>query len=339
MPGASTQAPRRGQAGRRWATRLTWAYAGVVLAALAMIRLRGDVWWPATLMLFAPRWVFLLPMPTLALAACLWRRKLLWAQGATLLLIAWPLMHASIPFARTRGVIGPRFRIMTYNLGQSPIDSGGLAALIDRERIELICFQEQGLHLRDLELVLGERGWSRDLSGSIWSRLPIVAVWSDIKLFDGDPAFYRRYATRVRVRSAEGDEFVVANAHMPTMQPGFRNLLDRDLGGFRAHESWRATQLAAFRIELNRISDWPVLAAGDLNTPGDSPLLDPLRDRFDFAFERAGWGYGYTRPTSMPWTRIDHILADSRWAVTRCWVGPDLGSDHLPVIAEVVLRR
>ena len=42
---------------------------------------------------------------------------------------------------------------------------------------------------------------------------------------------------------------------------------------------------------------------------------------------------------ALPWARIDHLWVDDRWAVARCWVGPDLGADHLPVLAEVVLRR
>jgi len=65
-------------------------------------------------------------------------------------------------------------------------------------------------------------------------------------------------------------------------------------------------------------------------------MLGPLRARYAFAFERAGWGYGYTRPTALPWTRIDHLFAGPGWQWSRCRVGPDLGSDHLPLIAEVV---
>ena len=58
---------------------------------------------------------------------------------------------------------------------------------------------------------------------------------------------------------------------------------------------------------------------------------------YRFAFEDAGWGYGYTRPADLPWFRIDHIVASPEWRVTECRVGPDFGSDHLPLIAELVL--
>ena len=77
--------------------------------------------------------------------------------------------------------------------------------------------------------------------------------------------------------------------------------------------------------------------AGDFNLPPDSPMLAPLRRRFRDAFAEAGRGYGYTYPSRLPWVRIDHILAGRHWTIDRCRVGPDLGSDHRPLIAEAVL--
>ena len=42
------------------------------------------------------------------------------------------------------------------------------------------------------------------------------------------------------------------------------------------------------------------------------------------AFDEAGWGYGYSRPASHPWVRIDHVIASRDWTFTRSRVGPDL---------------
>ena len=144
---------------------------------------------------------------------------------------------------------------------------------------------------------------------------------------------------RIRVRTPAGEEFVVASVHLPTMRTGFERLAEADLNGFRREIAWRDGQTRALARQLDEVSRWPTLVGGDLNTPADSPMLDPLRARFAFAFERTGWGYGYTRPTELPWTRIDHLFAGPGWEFTRCRVGPDLGSDHLPLIAEVVLTR
>jgi endonuclease/exonuclease/phosphatase (EEP) superfamily protein YafD len=41
-----------------------------------------------------------------------------------------------------------------------------------------------------------------------------------------------------------------------------------------------------------------------------------------------------TRKTGV---RIDHILAGHGWRCRRCWVGPNIGSAHRPVIADLYL--
>ena len=35
--------------------------------------------------------------------------------------------------------------------------------------------------------------------------------------------------------------------------------------------------------------------------------------------------------------RIDHVLTGDGWRCRRCWVGPDVGSDHLPLLADLSL--
>jgi endonuclease/exonuclease/phosphatase (EEP) superfamily protein YafD len=52
------------------------------------------------------------------------------------------------------------------------------------------------------------------------------------------------------------------------------------------------------------------------------------------AFSVAGWGYGYTKFTRVHGVRIDHVMCDGAWQAMKCWVGPDVGSDHRPVIAK-----
>ncbi len=47
-------------------------------------------------------------------------------------------------------------------------------------------------------------------------------------------------------------------------------------------------------------SDLPVIVGGDFNMPADDSTMAALRLSFRFAFEEAGWGYGYTRPSRSP---------------------------------------
>lgn len=326
----------------RWVARATWAYAALVLAALAMIRWRGDWWWPPTILLFGPRWPFLAPVAGLAFAAWWRRRRDLWAsQAAIALLVLGPLMVFSAPIGRLWGSTprGPRFRIMTFNRAQVPIDAEGLIRLIEDEKISLICFQEGGTKPDFVMDDYFAEGWYRDERGTIFSRFPVVEEWDPRDHFGGSYKYLIGRFARVRVRTPEGDEFVVASVHLPTMRPGFEHLRKGDLDGFRSQIAWRDRQTSLLKALLDEVSGWPIVVGGDLNTPADSPMLDPLHAQYSFAFERAGWGYGYTRPTELPWTRIDHLLAGPGWEFTRCRVGPDLGSDHLPVIAEVVLTR
>ncbi len=320
----------------------TWSYAGVVLTALALSRWAGDLWWLGTAILFMPRWLFLVPLPMLGLAAAWARWFRLWLpQAAIALVVLGPLMAVSLPvwqFWSTEPE-GTRLRIMTYNVGTEPIDTIGLIWHIERERLDLICFQE----MRDFEFpaslddYLQENDWQRSSSGMVLSRFPIVQDSGLIQHLYGEKGYRGTNLCRVRVAPRSGVEFDVVSAHLPTVRLGLEALLNRDVGGFQYNLDKRRENIAQVLGELLPEATVPLLIGGDLNAPSESPMLDPIRPFFRFAFDQAGWGYGYTKPTENPWIRIDHVLASQEFAINRCWVGPDLGSDHLPLIAEVVL--
>jgi endonuclease/exonuclease/phosphatase (EEP) superfamily protein YafD len=82
----------------------------------------------------------------------------------------------------------------------------------------------------------------------------------------------------------------------------------------------------------------PVLA-GDFNLPADSAIYRRYWSGYRDAFAEAGLGFGYTEWPQVRLLsfgiRIDHVLAGSGWRCRRCWVGPDVGSDHLPLLAEL----
>ena len=316
----------------------TWAYAALVLACLILIRRVGESWWPVTVLVFLPRWLFLLPALALVLAAgrC-WRRRLWVVQGATVLLILGPVMAPSLPVHRLRAADprGLRLRIMTLNRGMAGLDAPRLIRLIERERIDVICFQEgrSDPALKDY----WARGWSR--TTFLASRLPIVGG-PDRRLLDDPDCPYPEWRTRlerVRIRAPSGVEFAVASVHLDTVRHGLMMLRSGDAAGLERHSAWRGAELRRVVAVLSADRSIPVLVGGDFNFPSDSPAFAPARRHFRVGFDEAGWGYGYTYPSRLPWIRIDHILASPHWSVVRCWVGPDVGSDHFPLIAEVVL--
>ena len=132
--------------------------------------------------------------------------------------------------------------------------------------------------------------------------------------------------------------FAVASLHLDTVRHDFNRFRAGDLDGMRRQTSWRRREVRRVAEALSRLSEVPTLIGGDLNLPPDSPMREPLRRRYRSAFEEVGRGYGFTYPSRWPWIRIDDVLAGPGWTVTRCRVGPDMGSDHRPVIAEVVIR-
>jgi len=85
--------------------------------------------------------------------------------------------------------------------------------------------------------------------------------------------------------------------------------------------------------------DLPVVALGDLNLTPYSPVFAEflrqagLRDGMDGHQWRPTWQVGFW-PLALP---VDHVLVSPEVCVERAEVGPSIGSDHRPVIAQLRL--
>jgi len=78
-----------------------------------------------------------------------------------------------------------------------------------------------------------------------------------------------------------------------------------------------------------------VIVAGDFNTPQESNLFTRAWPGLSDAYATAGFGWGNTYHARWTDVRIDHILSGPAWRCRRCEVGPDVGSPHRPVIADL----
>ncbi|MBT1070883.1 endonuclease/exonuclease/phosphatase family protein [Pelotalea chapellei] len=87
----------------------------------------------------------------------------------------------------------------------------------------------------------------------------------------------------------------------------------------------------------------PIVVAGDFNTPVESVIYRTVWGDLANAFDKVGRGYGITQRVSVKGfsfgARIDHVLAGKGLVPKVCEVGPDIGSDHLPVIADIGFSR
>ncbi|MDB5349967.1 MAG: metal-dependent hydrolase [Planctomycetota bacterium] len=318
----------------------TWGYAAVVLVALGLIKTLGDRWWPATVLMFAPRWIFLFPIPPLILWAGLRRRwRLLLADGAVLAVVLGPLMGLCLP---VRSLIagspeGLKIRVLSLNRGSGQLASKELVRMIGDEKIDVVCFQEARPD-PVLDAYFARAGWTRNAGGSIFSHLPVIKDYGLSDLPYEAPDVWDVKLTRVSVRLDDGREAMVACVHMPTMTYGFARLFRRDFAGMRRYIDWRWKQTDSVLRILGETATLPTVVAGDFNMPPDSPMMHKLRASFPSGFEEVGWGYGYTRPSRASWIGIDRILASKGSRFSRCRVGPRVGSDHRPILAEVILR-
>lgn len=82
-----------------------------------------------------------------------------------------------------------------------------------------------------------------------------------------------------------------------------------------------------------------MILAGDFNTPGESAIFRDAWHGFRDCFNVAGWGLGYTFYGGKTAVRIDHVLINRDWRCRSCRIGPDVGSPHRPVLADLMLVR
>lgn len=100
------------------------------------------------------------------------------------------------------------------------------------------------------------------------------------------------------------------------------------------------------RIQLARLGELvaaqtgPIVLAGDLNVTSWSPLFADLVEKTGLCDSRRGFGVLSSWPTEYCplGITIDHCLVSPGIEVKRRQVGRDVGSDHLPVIVDLLLE-
>lgn len=127
--------------------------------------------------------------------------------------------------------------------------------------------------------------------------------------------------------SASGDSSVtIIGAHPPPpISRGFMREREQYLGEVREYVS---------------LQKGPSLVIGDLNTTSWSPLFTTLVQLTDLRDSRRGFGIQATWPAAIPpfLIPIDHCLVSRQLQVINRQVGPNVGSDHYPVIVDLAVR-
>jgi endonuclease/exonuclease/phosphatase (EEP) superfamily protein YafD len=131
--------------------------------------------------------------------------------------------------------------------------------------------------------------------------------------------------TAVGILKTDSTAIAVHALHMLPPVPG-RHARERN-----AHMEWLA--------DLVRQTDPPVIAIGDLNCTPYSPHFRSLLGQSGLRDARRGFGIKPTWPAALGplGLPIDHCLVSDGIGVTGFTIGPDIGSDHRPIIVDLVI--
>jgi endonuclease/exonuclease/phosphatase (EEP) superfamily protein YafD len=92
--------------------------------------------------------------------------------------------------------------------------------------------------------------------------------------------------------------------------------------------------------QLVRDQKKPVLLVGDLNVSPWSSYFTRLLKNSGLKNSMKGFGFQPSWPSNTSFLRIpiDHVLYTPEIVIRNRAVGPDVGSDHLPVIVDFALN-
>ncbi len=322
---------------RRWSKRLSILYLVAVAAGGVWYALGADDRALTMLFLYGPRCVAALPMiplvPLALLGRSAWGSALL---AATALGLAGPWMGGRLSYSGLTGDSGSgsRYRVVTWNAGGgSPAQT--FKTWLVESGADIVAVQESPdtlspadfpaeWHVRDGNgrLRLASKYPTRFLESIGTGELPLPGA-----------------AARFRLETPDGP-LTVCNVHLSTPREGIQTALASkftNLTDLRTTMDLQARSSHAVRAWVGEPAGL-TLIAGDFNMPVETRLYRRDWGHLQNAFSEAGNGWGGTKMTSWHRIRIDHILFAPPFRARRCTVGPDLGSDHLPTVADLAIE-
>ncbi|MDT8405487.1 endonuclease/exonuclease/phosphatase family protein [Sulfuriflexus sp.] len=319
-----------------------YAYLVVVLGVLAILYLTGDRWWFGTVLLYGPRWIYLLPMAVLVPIALAWQRRSLWLLGLTFIVITWPIMGLNVSVNRWLSEsVQSELRVVTYNVHRWEVSGDEITALLNEVQPDLLAVQECASPRR-VKNKIPEKWFTESAGYSlVVSRHPISRCesWRRGKEING------LYC----VIETPGGPVGFGNVDLLTPRRALKTILDRetifdltqvDYAQERIAQRWQESEELQRWLQAFPESD--KVFAGDFNLTVDSPIFRSFWAQYQNAYGQTTFGYGHTKITRINIfrykSRIDHILATSRLRPLDSWVGPDFGSDHLPLVADFAWR-
>ncbi len=219
---------------------------------------------------------------------------------------------------------GQHLRILHSNVLRSNRRYSDVISLVKAEQPDIAVFVEVNSSWAKQLSVLSEifpysstQQESERFGSAIYSKLPLNN--SSVRAFSN-----QRKSLLVDVKfQGKIISLIVAHPTVPIKQQSF---IDRN------------QQLAGIGEYAAQVKN-PLIVVGDLNTTMWSPFYKNMVKTGNLRNARSGFGILPTWPTFMPlaYIPIDHFLVSKEIGVLKVHTGSNVGSDHLPLITDLVI--
>lgn len=260
--------------------------------------------------------------------------------------------HASPPRGHD-----PVLRVATYNIHAGAGNDGVFD--IDRTAAQIAELDADVVALQEVDVHWNARSQWRDLAAELAESLDMSVFFGPIYSVEptepGAPKaeYGNALLSRYPIRASRNHEITRLSTQVPNPvpepAPGFPQIsikvdgVDVDLYSthldYRGVPDIRQAQVLEMLDIMACKPHRPQVLMGDFNVGPDGAELAPLWSTLTDAWAAAGTGDGLTYPADVPTKRIDYIAVSSQVSVTGVEAPQSLGSDHRPVVADLVIRR
>ncbi len=341
---------------RSFFVRTILAYVGFILLWLLLRGMFHDSIWWLTLMNSYAVWLFV-PIPIFVLILVVGRmrkrqfaQKRPFPQKRTLLPLLIPLLtfiflygHLFWPNGQVAGAEeenGRLLTVMTYNILSANREFEAIVDEIQAANADIVGLQEvTDDQILVLARLLGDDypfiyrpDTGRTNNATMLSKFPITELLS----IDFPP---RQLALHAIITIDEQPVHLFVAHLMPNQ---LAQLDDEQALSDKARErfNFRLVEVTNLQFEMENVTD-PILLMCDCNLTDTSHAYSRLDEFLDDSFAEAGWGLGHTGFIPFwPWAthRIDYVWHSEQFTAVSATRGDKGGSDHLPVIATLLLK-
>ena len=278
-------------------------------------RLSEHLSWPLDLLVHW-QWLYAIGLSACALLAAFWRPAWLLASVAVVL----PLLTAAPQLPSAKRADTPNLSIASVNILLTNPDTKALRAWLDQERPDIVVVLE-------LSRVHAE-------AFATWDDYPYqvlhpykgafgIGLLSRLPLKGAEVLKNEGITWRIQTDVVYQEQRIALTAFhpVPPVSLYYYSLRDRKL---------RELAMAL------QATGQPAIIAGDFNATPWSSAFNGLAEQ---GWQRVMglWPTWQARWRGWIGVPIDQVMVTQDWRRVDTWVGPDIGSDHLPVMVEVAL--